>query len=70
MNLNFRGYKIKDRIGEERAVCCLAYNKYAVLPPCGRHGSAKMNRSRRLKTGNYSAAPHSHNGQGKCPGLS
>ena len=33
----------KDRIGEDGTAGCLAFNKYAVLPPCGRHGRLPAN---------------------------
>jgi len=33
----------KDRIEEDRTSGCLACDKYAVLPPCGRHGRLLAN---------------------------
>ena len=34
---------IKARIGEDGTAGSLACNKYAVLPPCGRHGRLPAN---------------------------
>ena len=68
----FGGHITKGLIGEDGTVGSLPCNTYDVLSPYGRHStrdhqhveqflSNSANVNRRVKTGNYCAATHSHN---------